>query len=139
MQKLIKRESGFTIIEVVLVLAIAGLIFLVVFLALPQLQESQRDNERRSAVGRAVAAGTSFITDNNGGVATTAAQIAGTFNPSPYTIATDGLSTSTEVMGYADGNICDGSGGITTTGATVRSFAVSLVLENGSTYCQDNQ
>jgi prepilin-type N-terminal cleavage/methylation domain-containing protein len=37
------KAHGFTIIEVVLVLAIAGLIFLIVFLALPALQRSQRD------------------------------------------------------------------------------------------------
>ena len=36
-------RNGFTIIEVVLVLAIAGLIFLMVFLALPALQRSQRN------------------------------------------------------------------------------------------------
>ena len=40
-------KKGFTIIEVVLVLAIAGLIFLMVFLALPALQSSQRDTQRR--------------------------------------------------------------------------------------------
>ena len=45
--KLKKRKSGFTIIEVVLVLAIAGLIFLMVFLALPALQRSQRDALRK--------------------------------------------------------------------------------------------
>ena len=38
-----QKEKGFTIIEVVLVLAIAGLIFLMVFIALPQLQRSQRN------------------------------------------------------------------------------------------------
>ena len=42
-----KRQAGFTIIEVVLVLAIAGLIFLMVFIALPALQRSQRDSLRR--------------------------------------------------------------------------------------------
>ena len=47
MFKLKKRKSGFTIIEVVLVLAIAGLIFLMVFLALPALQRSQRDALRK--------------------------------------------------------------------------------------------
>ena len=47
MLKLKKRKSGFTIIEVVLVLAIAGLIFLMVFLALPALQHSQRDALRK--------------------------------------------------------------------------------------------
>lgn len=46
------QQKGFTIIEVVLVLAIAALIFLVVFLAVPALQRSQRDTQRRSDLGR---------------------------------------------------------------------------------------
>lgn len=41
------NKKGFTIIEVVLVLAIAGLIFLMVFLAFPALQKSQRDTQRK--------------------------------------------------------------------------------------------
>ena len=45
-------RGGFTIIEVVLVLAIAGLIFLMVFIALPALQRSQRDTQRRNDLGR---------------------------------------------------------------------------------------
>ena len=49
-------NSGFTIIEVALVLAIAGLIFLVVFLALPALQRSQRDSARKQDVARVVTA-----------------------------------------------------------------------------------
>ena len=46
-KKLSTTKKGFTIIEVVLVLAIAGLIFLMVFVALPALQRSQRDTQRR--------------------------------------------------------------------------------------------
>lgn len=42
--------KGFTIIEVSLVIAIAGLIFLMVFVALPALQRSQRDTRRRDDV-----------------------------------------------------------------------------------------
>ena len=45
-----KSFRGFTIIEVALVLAIAGLIFLMVFIALPGLRASQRDAERRENV-----------------------------------------------------------------------------------------
>lgn len=48
----IKSKQGFTIIEVVLVLAIAGLIFLMVFVALPALQRSQRDTSRRNDMSR---------------------------------------------------------------------------------------
>lgn len=61
-----KLSSGFTIIEVALVLAIAGLIFLVVFLALPALQNSQKDMARREDVGRVVAALQSYKIDNGG-------------------------------------------------------------------------
>ena len=42
------NNKGFTIIEVVLVLAIAGLIFLMVFIALPALQRNQRDTRRKN-------------------------------------------------------------------------------------------
>ena len=48
----INTKKGFTIIEVVLVLAIAGLIFLMVFVALPALQRSQRDTQRRNDMSR---------------------------------------------------------------------------------------
>lgn len=44
------KQKGFTIIEVVLVLAIAALIFLMVFIALPALQRSQRDDARKKDV-----------------------------------------------------------------------------------------
>lgn len=47
-----QTNKGFTIIEVVLVLAIAGLIFLMVFIALPALQRGQRDSQRKSDVSR---------------------------------------------------------------------------------------
>ena len=43
-----KRKQGFTIIEVVLVLAIAGLIFIMIFITLPALQRAQRDQQRKS-------------------------------------------------------------------------------------------
>lgn len=59
-------RSGFTIIEVVLVLAIAGLIFLMVFIALPSLQRAQRDTQRRSDIGRMAANIQQYQTNNNG-------------------------------------------------------------------------
>ena len=62
----IKSKKGFTIIEVVLVLAIAGLIFLMVFIALPAMQRSQRDTQRRNDYSQLSAQITSYITNNNG-------------------------------------------------------------------------
>ncbi len=57
----IKNTKGFTIIEVVLVLAIAALIFLMVFIALPALQASQRDTARKNDAGTVVAAVQSYM------------------------------------------------------------------------------
>ena len=61
-------KKGFTIIEVVLVLAIAGLIFLMVFLALPALQRSQRDTQRKNDASRLRAAITDYQSNNRGRV-----------------------------------------------------------------------
>ena len=60
------NKKGFTIIEVVLVLAIAGLIFLMVFLALPALQRSQRDTQRKNDASRLRAAVTDYTSNNRG-------------------------------------------------------------------------
>lgn len=59
-------QKGFTIIEVVLVLAIAGLIFLMVFIALPALQSSQRDTARKNDVSAVATAITSYGSNNRG-------------------------------------------------------------------------
>ena len=60
------QSNGFTIIEVVLVLAIAGLIFMMVFIALPALQRSQRDTQRKSDLARALTAVSNYASANRG-------------------------------------------------------------------------
>ena len=44
------RPAGFTIIETLVVLAIAGVIFLIVFQAIPALERSGRNNQRRQDI-----------------------------------------------------------------------------------------
>ena len=56
MAKKERKYTGFTIIEVVLVLAIAGLIFAMVFIALPALQRAQRNTQRKQDLSRMQAA-----------------------------------------------------------------------------------
>ncbi len=68
------NKQGFTIIEVVLVLAIAGLIFLMVFVALPALQRSQRDTQRRNDMGRLITAIQNYQSNNKNKVPNTAAE-----------------------------------------------------------------
>ena len=60
------KRKGFTIIEVVLVLAIAGLIFLMVFIALPALQRAQRNTQREDDLARFVSAASNYRANNNG-------------------------------------------------------------------------
>ena len=65
-KQLTNTKKGFTIIEVVLVLAIAGLIFLMVFTALPAMQRSQRDTARRDDLARFLTQITNYQTNNRG-------------------------------------------------------------------------
>ena len=58
--------SGFTIIEVLIVLAIAGLILLIVFEAIPALQRSSRNNQRRQDVGAILDAVSHYELNNSG-------------------------------------------------------------------------
>ena len=63
-----QKDRGFTIIEVVLVLAIAGLIFLMVFIALPALQRGQRDAQRKSDLTRISVQITNYLSSTRGSV-----------------------------------------------------------------------
>lgn len=67
--KLKNREKGFTIIEVLIVLAIAGLIMLIVFLAIPSLQRNSRNTQRSSDAARITGAINECMTNNNGNLA----------------------------------------------------------------------
>lgn len=66
MKTKLKNEKGFTIIEVLIVLAIAGLILLIIFLAVPALQRNSRNTQRRNDVA-AILGGVSTYANNNNG------------------------------------------------------------------------
>lgn len=66
--KLQNREKGFTIIEVLIVLAIAGLIMLIVFLAVPALQRNSRNTQRRNDISGLLGAYQEAVNNNNGAV-----------------------------------------------------------------------
>ena len=105
MSKQQETKSGFTIIEVVLVLAIAGLIFLMVCLALPALQRSQRDTQRRDDLARFSAQVVNYQTNNRGRVPNTSLN-----NPGSVWITTsdnadvtkDGLDSSLTIQDTGD-------------------------------------
>lgn len=71
---LTKKQKGFTIIEVLIVLAIAGLIMLVVFLAVPALQRNTRNTQRKSDISSLLGAMSEYINNNNGRMPTNNAE-----------------------------------------------------------------
>ncbi len=89
------NKKGFTIIEVVLVLAIAGLIFLMVFVALPNLQRSQRDTQRRDDYAALASNITAYISNNSGKLPTLPSSGSTQFDASVY-INSDGKSADGE-------------------------------------------
>lgn len=150
------KEKGFTIIEVVLVLAIAGLIFLMVFIALPALQRSQRDTQRRDDVSRFMSQLNSYSTNNRGAIVTTQNDL-NSF-ASSYLKAADEFSDpktgtkyrTTLKSGATDGSTVPAEGvmfyhyrakcsGETAVAGGAREAAVRVALEGGGVYCQSNK
>ena len=126
-----KANRGFTIIEVVLVLAIAGLIFLMVFLAWPALQRSQRDTQRRSDVTRFVSQVNSYATNNKGSIPKTDTGSINSFLDS-YMKRGNGEFKDPQTGNNDGENIVAKSG-------SPRSFAVKVQLEGSGAFCKDNQ
>ncbi len=68
LQQLREQEKGFTIIEVLIVLAIGALILVIVLIAIPQLQRNQRNTARKSVLSRMVTEVGNFSGNNNGAI-----------------------------------------------------------------------
>jgi prepilin-type N-terminal cleavage/methylation domain-containing protein len=87
-----RKEEGFTIIEVLIVLAIAGLILLVVFLAVPALQRNARNTSLKNDVQNVIG-GVSEYQNVNSGSMPTGLSGTGTVN------YTGGTATSIKIQG----------------------------------------
>ena len=164
----IKKEGkkGFTIIEVVLVLAIAGLIFMMVFIALPALQRSQRDTQRKSDLSRLQTAVTQYTSNNRGNLPDFAATGDDSFISNYLAVSGDTFidplgdsskwsgdyyvldaassdalngkfADNQNVIYYTEGYTC-GSSGNSVTKSGSRKVALRIYLEGGGVACQNN-
>jgi prepilin-type N-terminal cleavage/methylation domain-containing protein len=128
-----KAEGGFTLIEVMIVLAIAGLILLVVFLAVPALQRNARNTQRREDAGNMLSAVSEYVANNNGAVP---AGKTGTGNT--VSVGATGSNQVPVNLGYYDaGNITVSSytaAGSPTTNTTTED---TLIILTGAT-CSGN-
>ena len=86
-----KYSEGFTIIETMIVLAIAALIMLIVFLAVPALQRAQRNTATKNDASRIAAAVSTFVSNANGELPcqTTPGKSFDTLSTDPQTVLTD--------------------------------------------------
>lgn len=140
-----KRNSntrGFTIIEVVLVLAIAALIMLMVFIAFPALQRSQRDTARKQDQSAIASAISSYESNNGGALPSTTNTTFQTTFVQPYLSKLDRISSVTVASSWpsagqmptpdqalvVEGYDCSGS-----PSATSKTAAVIIGVEAGGT------
>lgn len=77
MKTKLKNQKGFTIIEVLIVLAIAGLILLIVFLAVPALQRNARNTTAKNDVANVLGGVSENQAANNGSNPTAVASAPG--------------------------------------------------------------
>ena len=152
----LKKEKGFTIIEVVLVLAIAALIFLMVFIALPALQRNQRDTQRKNDLGRLQTAVTNYAGSHSGKVPTLDSTFISSYltvggdsfvdpNGSNYKFVSRPGATAVNyseveaergAIYYTSSSTCNDEGVPVSAGA--RKVAFRIGLEGGGSHCVNN-
>ncbi len=119
MYKQIKDNKGFTIIEIMIVLAIAALILIIVFLAVPALHRSEENTSLKNDASTIAGAVTEFESDNNSEQPGTFCQDASKpgilyvgenscalicVSPTPCITATTELAVSTQLADAQDPN-----------------------------------
>lgn len=145
----VKQQNGFTIIEVVLVLAIAALIFLMIFIALPALQRNQRDTARKNDASVVSSAVTNFTSNQRRAFKSEdASELVkyidrlDQYEPKDVSVVA-GLGTQSEredKIVVIPGMKCDGAKVVK---GSTRTAAIVVVLENNGNkdnkldYCQD--
>jgi len=116
----------------------------VVFLAVGGANRASRDTRRVSEAGQIAAAMESYARNNNGDYISPLPASYLTGIPDVDTgaapVASAVIATATSGAHYAQGYICNAGGGMTTTGATPRNYAISYWSEQGNgPACKDNK
>lgn len=152
--------KGFTIIEVMIVLAIAGLIIGVVLVAIPQLQRNQRNEARRSILGRIKTEVDNYTGNNNGRIPANATDVTSFVSrymtgvnyedPRSGTNMAITWPTSAVIAGVPSGGSLPAVGSIfyrssfscngeSLVASSARQYALWTQLEGGAIYCLDNE
>lgn len=138
LNKIKKDNKGFTIIEVLIVLAIAGLILLVVFLAVPALQRQSRNTQLKAAVTNVLGALSDFSGTYDGKTPNAISTNDGVVTISDGTNTLEAKVNRGLVVSKAPaagdikvtfGKICEGTAASATKG-TSRNVAIVYNIEN---------
>lgn len=152
------NQKGFTIIEVLIVLAIAGLIMLVVFLAVPALNRNSHNSQKKSDISALIGGVNEYAASHNGAgptaadVVTANAKLSildatkvfyqGTVASAPTTVSAITVAASATALNVDSALIVKGAtcaADNTAVAASSRSYVVLYALEaasgNGTLQC----
>ncbi|MCY4088787.1 MAG: type II secretion system protein [Candidatus Saccharibacteria bacterium] len=126
-----KNQQGFTIVEVMIVLAIAGLILAVVFVAVPALQRNQRDNARRNDAAYIRTQLNQMVANNGNRIPSLVGAAGVTTNVST---AINGTLNRNELnqLGKHDSVVADATGTAGSTGAGFANNGKIILSRNGA-------
>lgn len=136
--KLDKNEKGFTIIEVMIVLAIAGLIILIVFLAVPALQRNSRNTQRREDAARVSGLVAEFQSNSRGALPTAVGTGAGQLNLSTTDFSiidranisvAGSAASSLNNINISTGSVCNATGTGIQAGGGSRAYVITFRVE----------
>jgi prepilin-type N-terminal cleavage/methylation domain-containing protein len=136
-----QKQKGFTLIEIVIVLAIAALVLAGVLIAVSGAQKSRRDTQRKDDVGKIASYLEQYASNNNGdsppadGTGFNGNYGQNLKDPSSgdvYTIGTTDDRTAGQIQ-YLPGVDCAGAD------SGSRVYALKYTLEQGGTYCTTNK
>lgn len=125
-----KRGRGKAIAGIVtgsIGIVLSLLILWVISTALPSLQKSQRDTARKNDVSTLATDVVSFQTENRGQLPS-ASDLTTSSLAQVTSITSEGEPTTDKAV-FKAGTNCDGV-------AATRNYAITILLENGSAYCQ---
>jgi type IV pilus assembly protein PilA len=144
-----KKQEGFTIIEVMIVLVIAAVILLIVFLAIPALQRNSRNTQRKNDVSAYLGAVAEWSNNSGGNVPSAATDLTAAntgvnalantgflTEPTAVLTGTQTNNASLGAMTLVTGATCAQTAGVnngnSAASTSARSYVVLYAIENSS-------
>ncbi len=128
MKRLTRKQQGFTIVEIMIVLAVAAVIMLVVFLAVPSLQRNNRNTQRRNDATHLAGLMNEYASNHGGKM------------PVNWGKGCSDLDTTNETFSIISNNTatCSGTNAIANAAAVPAPPAIDILSAGTNLQCQNN-